>query len=243
MPTKSKSPFKSSFKVSPWSTGANQKSGVGGGFAPQGQGFGQSKGVATTAAAAKPSGPAPWDTQYEQTKSSLNQSRDSRLTNLAADRSTLQTSYGYNLDGTENSSDPYSRLASLRADYEKIKRGSSANLAAQGMGYDGAFQNAVNQNQESQNRNLDSLKKDFQGQANSLRNQETEIWNEWSGGLTSAGNERIDRAASNVADGSSPVAVPNQRRDAVLSALSGKLSPSHRDRLRKEAMKNGWITA
>lgn len=185
--------------------------------------------------------PAPWDPQYEQTRASLAQNRDTNLANLAADRSTLQSSYGYNLDGTENTSDPYSRLAMLRADYEKIKRGSSATLASAGMGYDGAFQNAVNRNQENQNRALDALKKDFGQQATALRNQETSIYNDYTSGITAAGNERIDRAASNVADGTAPVATPNTRMQAVLNALAGKLSPSHRKRLENEARKNGWI--
>lgn len=195
------------------------------------------------AAAAPAPAPAPWDSQYAGTVASLTQNRDTSLANVAANRATLQSTYGYNLDGSENTSDPYSRLAQLRADYEKVKRGSGVNYAASGQFYSGAYQNQVNSDQEGQNRSLDALRKDFNDQAANLRNQETSIYNEYNSGLTSASNQRIQSAADAVANGDSPVATASPRMQAVLSALAGKLSPSHRRKLRNEALKNGWITA
>lgn len=187
--------------------------------------------------------PAPWDSRFEQTKASLISNRDTALTNLANDKTRLQSTYGYNMDGTENTSDPYSRLAQLRADYEKIKRGSSVSYAARGQLYSGAYQNQVNADQEAQNRSLDSLRKDFADQSAGIRNQETGIWGEFNSGYTDASNARIDSAANAVATGEAPVATAKTRKDSVLAALSTpkKWKPGHLKNLLKEAKQNGWI--
>src|SRR5574343_988620 len=110
------------------------------------------------------------------------------------------------MDGSENTSDPYSRLAQLRADYEKIKRGAGVNYAARGQLYSGAYQNQINADQEVQNRSIDALRKDFGDQSASLRNRSSEIWNTYGQGLTAASNARIDSASNDVATGAVPVA-------------------------------------
>lgn len=226
------------------------RGGIGGASTVRGHfGVKPASGGSAAAPTAKPTpstpapGPAPWDTQYESTLAALNKRRDSSLTNLAANRTAMQKAYGYNLDGSENTADPYSRLSTLRADYEKIKRGSSVGYAARGQLYTGAYQNQVNSNQEAQNRALDSLRKDWQSQVNSLNEQESDIYGSYNSALTDAMNTRIDRAASNVADGTAPVATAKTRRESVLEALSTpkKWKPGHLQNLINEARKNGWI--
>jgi hypothetical protein len=196
--------------------------------------------VTTNIGAPKPA-PAPWDNRYEQTKASLTQNRDVALANVTADRNQTAQNYGFNFDGTENSTDPYSRLATLRADYEKIKRGSSVGYAARGQLYAGSFQNQVNSDQEQHNRSYDSLRKDFQQTSNQIRDREAEINAGYNSGLTEAGNTRIDQAAEGVATGEAPVAAAPTRKDAVLAALSQNLTPKTRKRLQNEARSNGWI--
>lgn len=190
-----------------------------------------------------PTAPAPWDSQYENTVANLNSTRGAALTNLAAEQSRAQSDYGYNMDGSENTSDPYSRLATLRADFEKIKRGAGTSYASRGQLYSGAYQNQINANQEGQNQSLDALRKNFQDYSANLRGRSTDIWNTYNSALTAAGNARIQQAADATATGESPTLQmgPTGRHAAVLSALSGKLSPSHRARLVAEARKNGWI--
>lgn len=191
------------------------------------------------AQAPKPA-PAPYDNQYEQTRATLTQNRDVALANVSADRTQTAQNYGFNFDGTENTTDPYSRLATLRADFEKIKRGSGTGYAARGQLYAGSYQNQVNSDQEGHNRGYDALRKDFTSQANALRDRETQIQSDYNTGLTQAGNQRIDAAAGAVAEGEAPVATAPTRRDAVLKALSGYLTPKTRKRLAAEARSNGW---
>lgn len=184
---------------------------------------------------------APWDSAFESTRSTLDLNRNSSLAGLAARRTQARQDYGINEDGSENTTDPYSRLATLKADYAKIKRGSSANLAGAGFGYDGSFQNQVNADQEGESRGRDSLMKAFNAQMADYNQQEVGIGQQYNTDLTNAGNSRIDKQAAAVADGSNTVYAPSPRRDAVLKALAGRLRPQTRARLMREAQKEGWV--
>lgn len=202
---------------------------------------------ASPTAAAPAPGPAPWDTAYEQGKSGLDKDKTAALGQIAKKRVNTSLLYGLNADGTENTTDPYSRLAVLKADYEKIKRGSSASYAARGLGYDGAYQNKINSNAENQGRGLDSLRKGFQQENMSLDDAELGVHSAYNSGLNDLNWRKADSASAKVETGEQDVAGPAPageptRKDKVMAALSTHLTPATRKRLREEAKKNGWIS-
>lgn len=198
--------------------------------------------------------PAPYDPNYENTLAALGRNRDIGLNGVNYNRSMLQKNYGFNSDGTENTTDPYSRLATLRADYERIKRGTVNNSAASGQLYAGSRQNMDNFNLDNQNRDYSNLKSDFDQQDFSLTQQQTGIQNDYTTGVMDAGTLRNEQQSQAVATGAAPVAGNMTRKQAVLGALKkhrapggqgymagAGYSPSHLRRLMKEAKKNGWI--
>ena len=191
-------------------------------------------------------GQAPWDTAYEKSVSGLDLNKTNALASIAKARANTSQLYGLNADGTDNTTDPLSRLASLRADFEKLKHGSSASYAARGLGYDGSYQNKVNSDYQSNMRSTDALKKDFAAANTSLDNQTLQVNSNYNTDIAGQEWNRASAAAQNVATGAvdvgapaSPTAAPT-RRDAVMAALNGNLGPTVRKRLAAEAKKNGW---
>lgn len=202
------------------------------------------KGVAKTVADAPKFTPAPspFDAAYEEGKSTLGLNRDNALAAIAKQRTQTSQDFGFNKDGTENTLDPFSRLANLKADYQKIKRGSSASYAARGLGYDGSYQNKVNDNFDGNLRNTDNLKKDFAAANTALDNQELSVNSGYNTDLSGLKWTKTQADAQDISSGNKDVGAPvNTRRDAVLSALSKTLTPKHRKALQAEARKNGWI--
>lgn len=198
--------------------------------------------------AAAPAGPssAPFDAAFDQARSGLDLNKTNSLAAIAKARGNASQIYGLNADGSENTRDPFSRLATLRSDYEKIKRGSSASYAARGLGYDGSYQNKINSDNENNMRGNDALTKSFAAENTALDDQERGVNAGYTTELSSLAFQRAQGASQAVATGQSDVAGPPAqaatptRRDAVMAALSGHLGPAVRKRLRAEAASNGW---
>lgn len=223
-----------------------------GGMKPiMGSVFGSTKPKTPTAPASPtPAAPnpaaAPFDAAYEQGVSALNTNRDTALAAIAKQRTNISQLYGLNADGSENTTDPFSRLSQLKADYEKIKRGSLNSYADRGLGYSGAMQNKVMGDYDRNLRANDSLRKDFAAQNDALTEKELGVRSAYNTDLSNLGFRRAEGAAYAVATGEddmggSPAAQPTTRKDKVLAALGGSLGPAVRKRLRAEAKKNGWI--
>lgn len=187
--------------------------------------------------------PLPYDPIYEGRLAQLSTQKSMGLADVAAGRETVQRNYGFNIDGTENSADPYSRLARLRADYEKVKRGANNNFAASGQLYAGSYQNQINDNQDANGYAYDQLRKDFQNQVAGLNRQESGINADYSQGVYTAGVDRYTNSLEDIATGA--VAPPSRstRMQAVLEALSKpkRWKTGHLAKLQKEARQNGWI--
>lgn len=218
---------------------------TGGGVVGSAFGTTKPKAPASPTAAAPGSNPAaaPFDAAYSQGVSALDLNKNNALSLIAKQRGNISQLYGLNADGSENTTDPFSRLSQLKADYEKIKRGSSASYAARGLGYDGAYQNKVAGDYDKNLRATDSLKKDFAAQNDSLTEKELGVTSSYNTDLANLGFRRAEGAAYAVATGENDLggsAAPT-RRDKVLGALNGSLGPAVRKRLQAEAKKNGWI--
>lgn len=190
---------------------------------------------------------APFDAAYSYGISTLDLNKNNALASIAKQRGNVSQLYGLNADGSENTTDPFSRLSQLKADYEKIKRGSSASYAARGLGYDGAYQNKVSGDYDRNLRATDSLKKDFAARNDELTEKELGVTSAYNTDKANLGFRRAESAAYAVATGennlggSAPAAQAPTRKDKVLGALSGSLGAAVRKRLRAEAKKNGWI--
>lgn len=166
---------------------------------------------APPAAAQAPSAALPVDPSYEGQVAALARQRDDTLLGLAGQRTQGLQDYGYQQAPTGalsfDASNPFSRAALLRKNYQESKQGTQTGMAARGQLYAGALQTAQAANDTGFNQGEDSLQRALlafltsnQGAANRARTG-------YETGVSQAAADRVTRAQQDLAN--NPPVVPD----------------------------------
>lgn len=116
----------------------------------------------------QPPSPVPFDAASESAIGAANRDLADTQTNLAAQRYSTQTQYGFDA-GFQG--DPFSVARLLQQHYDQGQRGAVNSYAAAGHLYSGALSNAEDTNRQSYLQNYDTQKRAYTDQLNRLSQQ------------------------------------------------------------------------
>lgn len=153
-----------------------------------------------------------WDaaTGAAQRNLSLSQS------GLAYQRQQLGSTYGFGINSggvvVDDPSNPYSRAAALQESYRRAQAGTNTSMAGAGQLYSGAYQNAVNENVNQNQKGRDALIRQFLDANQNIQQRELQAGNDYQSSLAQAGSDRITRALANRPD---PASVPQTTTNLI----------------------------
>jgi hypothetical protein len=179
----------------------------------------------TTFANVNPAG-LPVDPAYEGQVAALARNRDDTLLSLAGQRTQGLQDYGFTQAPTGavafDPSNPFSRAALLRKNYQESKQGTQTGMAARGQLYAGALQTAQAANDTGFNQNENSLERALIGFLTNNQGAQNRARSAYETGVAQAMADRVVRAQQDLAN--NPPVVPDVGAAAGVVDMSGAVN-------------------
>jgi hypothetical protein len=188
---------------------------------------------APVAFASVPSSQLPVDPAYDAQVAALARQRDDTLLSLAGQRTQNLQEYGFTQAPTGaiafDPSNPFSRAALLRKNYQESKQGTQTGYAARGQLYAGALQTAQAANDTGFNQNENSLERALLGFLANNQGAQNRARSAYESSVAQAMADRVLRAQQDLANNPPvvPDAVPVADAVPVVDAPAGlSLTPA-----------------
>jgi hypothetical protein len=180
---------------------------------------------APTTFANRPPAQLPVDPSYEGQVAALARNRDDTLLSLAAQRAQNLQEYGFTEAPTGgvafDPSNPFSRAALLRKNYQESKQGTQTGYAARGQLYAGALQTAQAANDTGFNQNENSLERALLGFLANNQGAQNRARSSYETSVAQAMADRVLRAQQDLAN--NPPVVPDAAAADVVD-MSGAVN-------------------